>query len=114
MKSQPGLGAPGIVDAVAYEEKSAIYRLVLVVDAPWDHSTAQLKALQEKLNAYIGFALDGAMAEAYAGSEGKDVAIRVQCVDAPSGRTAATLAKMEQAIRDLGLGLEIAPRRPDA
>ena len=108
MTTPSGLAAPKLVDAVAYEEKTATYRLLLVVDAPWDHSTRQLNALQEKLNNYIGFALDGPMAERYPGSDGKDVVVRLQCATAPSGRTSATLQKMEAALKELGLGFELA------
>jgi hypothetical protein len=107
MPAPVGLASPKLVDVVTYEEKSATYRLLLVVDAPWDQSTAQLLALQEKLNNYIGFALDGPMAEKYPGSDGKDVLVRLQCRTAPTGRTQKTLAQMEAALKELGLGFEV-------
>ena len=103
----PGLATPKVVDAVTFEEKTSTYRLVLLVDVPWDQSTRQLLALQDKLNNYIGFALDGPMAERYPGSDGKDVIVRLQCPTAPTGRTAKTLQQMEGGLKELGLGFEL-------
>lgn len=102
-----GLQSPRTVDLVAYDKAADCYRLVLVESGPWDGSRAQLGRLQEKLNSYLGFALDGRMGELYPGAEAKDVVIRLELAQAPDPRTRAVLVRLEAAIREHGLGFEL-------
>jgi hypothetical protein len=54
---------------------------------PWDDTDARLFQLQEKINTYLSFALDGEMAEAYPEFEGKKVRLQIECPAPPGGRT---------------------------
>lgn len=103
---KPGLASPKTVDAVAFDPKEQVYRLILELDVVLDGSRAQALALQEKLNTYVGFALEE-MGDRYPGSEGKDVVIRVVAREAPQGKGAALLEKFKAAIVEQGLGFEV-------
>jgi len=51
----------GVIDVIAHDTKTG--EVVLVMNEPdkWDGSDARLLALQERLNAYVSFLLDGEM-----------------------------------------------------
>lgn len=51
------------VDVVALSPDGGTVELVVVADAPWTGSDAQLQSLQAKVQTYVGFALDGGLAE---------------------------------------------------
>lgn len=102
-----GIDNPGHIDVVAFDQAADLYRLVVVEDGPWDGSVVRLKRLQAKLNAYLGFALDGRMSELYPGAEGKDVVIRLELAQAPDPRTASTLRRLGAGVREQGLAFEV-------
>ncbi|MEI9896071.1 MAG: DUF6572 domain-containing protein [Chthoniobacter sp.] len=51
-----------------------------------DGSELRLFQLQEKINAYLSFALDGEMAEAYPQFDGKKIRLQLDCVGMPGQR----------------------------
>ena len=53
------------VDLVAFPKDSAVVELIVVNDSPWTSSEAQIMSLQQKIHAYVGFALDGPMTATY-------------------------------------------------
>jgi hypothetical protein len=65
---------------------------------PWDGSDEQLFQLQEKLNAYLSFALDGEMAEAYPHFAGKPLRLRLDCHAPPDTRTQEMLDAVSRQI----------------
>ena len=59
---------------------------MLVENKPWGASSDQSFILQEKLNAYLSFILDGEMLDAYPAFRNKSVRLVLECVKPPTGR----------------------------
>jgi len=76
-----------LIDIIATDEKSGRVVLVMRESRAWDGSDLQLFELQEKLNAYLSFALDGEMAEAYPHLAAKPLQLRLDCAQPPDSRT---------------------------
>ncbi len=58
------------VDVVALTPDGATVELVVVADAPWTGSDAQLQSLQAKVQTYVSFALDGPLLQQYPDARG--------------------------------------------
>jgi len=73
----------GVIDVIAEDAKTG--EVVLVMDEPneWDGSDEQLLALQERLNAYVSFLLDGELVEAHPEFAGKPARIELRCAHMP-------------------------------
>lgn len=102
------LDQSNVIDALGIEEASGRVVLVIRHDAPWDGSDAQLFLLQEKLNAYLSFALDGEMAEAYPDFAARPLALRIDSASLPEPRTLHLLAHVRQQIAFQDITLELA------
>jgi uncharacterized protein DUF6572 len=77
-----------VIDIIALDPATDEVALVMTETRPWDGSDARLFELQEKINAYLSFALDGEMAEAYPRFAGKRVRLELRCATPPDARTA--------------------------
>ena len=60
-----GLSHPGVLDAFAHDKRRDLLVLAMYESRPWNGNERQLQQLQEKLNAYASFILDGEMADAF-------------------------------------------------
>ena len=58
--------------------------LVMIEDRPWGSDPAQLDQLQEKLNNYLDYVLDGFLAQQYPAYAGRKIRIALECVNAVS------------------------------
>ncbi|MBL8633490.1 MAG: hypothetical protein JNM40_09695 [Myxococcales bacterium] len=95
-----------IIDLIARSENGR-YDLVFVIEkGEWEQHGA-LYALQEKLNTYSSYALDGAMTERYPESEGQSKVIRIMSVDRPPDEAVQFLMKVEALLVPEGLQLKL-------
>lgn len=78
-----GLQNPGVLDAFAHDTRADRLVLAMYETRPWLGDPGQLHQLQEKLNAYLSFVLDGEMAEAFPQLVGKPVEIQLRTVHEP-------------------------------
>ena len=90
--SQPAVVSSGVenahvIDVISFDEKRGEVALVMREARPWDGSDLRLFQLQEKVNAYLSFALDGEMAEAYPAFVGKNIRLQLESVTPPDHRT---------------------------
>lgn len=76
------------IDIIAHDSGTDAVVLTMVETRPWSGSDEQLFQLQEKLNAYLSFALDSEMVEAYPQFAGKKVRVELRCAQKPDSRTA--------------------------
>jgi hypothetical protein len=81
-----GLEHPGVLDAFAHDTREDKLVLAMYERRPWLGEDLQLFQLQEKLNAYLSFALDGEMAEAFPHLVGKPLEIQLRTVHEPDPR----------------------------
>ena len=85
-ETQPpgGIEKTNIIDSIVHDAKTDEVILTMVERRPWDDSDEQLFQLQEKLNAYVSFIMDGEMAEAYPALTTKLIRIRLECTTPPT------------------------------
>jgi hypothetical protein len=101
-----------IIDALGIDEASGRVVLVIRQAGAWDGSDAQLYLLQEKLNAYASFALDGEMAAAYPDFVGRGLGLRIDCVSPPDARTLHLLGHVRRQLGFQDIGLEVRASQP--
>lgn len=78
-----GLEHAGVLDFFGFNPASGEVLAVMVEKRPWNQPELQLFQLQEKLNSYLSFILDGEMLETYPQFEGKPVRLRLECANRP-------------------------------
>jgi hypothetical protein len=81
--------------------------LVAVEGREWDGSVEQLYELQEKVNRYVSFALEGEMVERYPHFAGRSVTIELRAVSAPDPATASFLDKIHDALELEGISFVV-------
>jgi len=85
----PGVENPMVMDLITLDPASDCVVLVMVERRPWGASPRQLQQIEEKINRYLGYALDGFLVQQYPHYAGKSVQIRLDCAEAPREQAAA-------------------------
>src|SRR5579871_6554885 len=78
-----GVEHPHVIDVLSQDGQTGDVTMVMIEPRPWDGTELRLFQLQEKINAYLSFALDGDMAEVYPQFVGKKLRLRLDCVGMP-------------------------------
>lgn len=91
-----GLENPGVLDAFAHDTRADKLVLAMYETRPWLGGEAQLMQLQEKLNAYLSFILDGEMSEAFPQLAGKPVEIQLRTVHEPEERASDLIRRIRE------------------
>jgi hypothetical protein len=78
-----GVEHAGVIDFLGFDAARSEVLLVMAEPRPWRDLELQLFQLQEKLNAYMSFVLDGEMTDTYPQFAGKKLRIRLECVEPP-------------------------------
>jgi hypothetical protein len=81
--------------------------LGMIEARPWDGSELQMFQLQEKVNAYLSFALDGELSEAYPALASKPLVLQLDCVEIPPEPVQQFLKVVSQQISLQGIKLRI-------
>lgn len=95
-----GLAQPGVLDALVHDHQRNCVILAMFERRSWDGGEEQLWQLQEKLNAYASFILDGEMAELHPELMRLPIFIQLRTLHPPS---AQALGLWEQARQQLAL-----------
>ena len=104
------LDQSNVIDALGIDESSGRVILVVRHEGAWDGSDAQLYLLQEKLNAYLSFALDGEMAEASPDFANRLLGLRIETATPPDPRTLHLLAHVRRQIQFQDITLDVRVR----
>ena len=104
---EPGVENAKLLDLITVDAESGKVVLVMYERRPWGASAQQLRQIEEKINRYMGYALDGFLVEHHPEHEGKAVQIRLECAEAPHGEAAAFVAAARHAIEEHGLELVV-------
>lgn len=107
-----GVEHPGVIDALTHDPATDEVTLLMVEPRPWDGSELQLFQLQEKLNAYLSFALDGEMDEAYPDLVGKPLRIQLNCATTPDAMAQNLLKLVRDQIAFQGIDLQVRAAQP--
>jgi hypothetical protein len=73
----------------------------------WSHGDRQLFQLQEKLNTYLSFALDGEMAAEHPEWADRPLRVQLDCVAPPSERAERMLSSVRGQISFQGIKLHV-------
>ncbi len=96
-----------VIDIITQDGKTGEVTLIMVEQRPWDGSELRLFQLQEKINAYLSFALDGEMVEAYPQFAGKKLRLRLDCVGMPGSDVVGFLSTVREQIGFQGIDFEV-------
>jgi hypothetical protein len=100
---EPGVQNPMIIDLITFDAETDTVVLVMTERRLWGAVPEQLKQIEEKVNRYMGYALDGFLVQHYPRYEGKRVRIRLDCAEAPHGEAMRFVSAMQHAIEGHGL-----------
>jgi hypothetical protein len=105
--SPRGVEHAHVIDIVAGDGKTGEAVLIMLEPRPWDGSERRLFQLQEKINAYLSFALDGEMAEAYPELLSKPLRLQIDCVGMPDATVVEFLSVVREQVGFQGINLEV-------
>lgn len=103
----PGVENPHILDLIGLDPASGDVVLTMIERRSWSAGPAQLGQIEEKINRYLGYVLDGFLAEQYPQYVGKRVQIRLDCAEEPHGEALRFVAAAEDAIGQHGIGFVV-------
>jgi hypothetical protein len=99
---------PAKVDLVTLSPDETTVELVIVADSGWSGSDEQIRSLQEKIQTYVGFAVDGHLAASYPDVADRPWTIVLRCGgDPPDARTAEVLERTAGPVRSYGGDLQV-------
>ena len=105
--SPRGVEHAHVIDVIAHDSKTDEVTLIMLEPRPWDGEEVRLFQLQEKINAYLSFALDGEMAEAYPQFNGKKIRLQLDCVGMPPSEVVGFLNAVREQISFQDINLEV-------
>jgi len=82
---KPGVENPMIMDLITLDPASDCVVLVMIERRAWGAHPRQLQQIEEKINRYLGYALEGFLVQQYPQYQGKSVQLRLDCAEAPHG-----------------------------
>lgn len=104
---EPGVQNPMIVDLIEWDDEAGRVVLAMVERRPWGSHPRQLAQIEEKINRYLGYVLEGHLGQQYPRYLGKGVRIRLDCAEEPAGEAARFVAAAQQAIGAEGIEFEV-------
>jgi hypothetical protein len=102
-----GLEHPGVLDAFAHDTRANKLVLAMYEGRPWSGEDWQLFQLQEKLNAYISFVLDGELADGFPDLAGKPVEIQLRSIHEPDAKTLDLIEHVRQQLALQQIAFEV-------
>ncbi len=99
----PGVQNPAVMDLITLDADADCVVLVMIERRKWGESPRQLHEIEEKINRYLGYALDGFLVQHHPQYEAKRVRIRLDCVEAPHGEALAFVDAAARVARAQGL-----------
>ena len=104
---EPGVENPKMIDLITLDPTTDKVVLAMIERRPWGAAPNQLQQIEEKINRYMGYALDGFLAEQHPQYEGRRVTIRLDCAEEPHGEAVAFVRAAAHAIGEHGLELVV-------
>ncbi|MFA7344749.1 MAG: DUF6572 domain-containing protein [Terrimicrobiaceae bacterium] len=102
-----GVAHPGVLDAFAYDGRRDTLVLAMYETREWTGGEPQLFQLQEKLNAYASFILDGEMAESFPQYADRPVEIQLRTRHEPDDVALRLLAAAREQLALQQIRLEV-------
>jgi hypothetical protein len=108
-----GVEHAGVIDFMGFDDKTGEVLMLMIERRPWAQAEVQLFQLQEKLNAYLSFILDGEMAEAYPDLMGKPIRIRLECATPPTNQELFFLQHVHDQLALQSIAFEVEVAAPE-
>lgn len=102
-----GIERAGMLDAFAHDTREDVLVLAMFETRAWEHGELQLYQLQEKLNAYVSFILDGEMRDTFPHLIGKPVRIELRTSFEPPQRAMDFLGRARDQLALQEIALEV-------
>ncbi len=102
-----GVQNPKVLDLITFDAAAGHVVLVMIERRPWGTDPQQFRQIEEKINHYLGFALDGFLVQHYPQYQDKPVQVRLDCAEQPHGEAVRFVQAAEQAIRAQGVGFAL-------
>ena len=106
-KAVNGVANPAVLDALAEDKVTGEIVLVMFEPRPWNLGDEQLFQLQEKLNAYMSFALDGELADQLPQFADRPVRVQLNCAEPPPEPVVSFLAKVREQVSYQGINFVV-------
>lgn len=104
---EPGVQNPMIVDLIELDPVSGRLILAMFERRPWGATPLQFRQIEEKINRYLGYVLDGHLGEQYPQYLGKTVLVRLDCLEEPHGEAIRFVTAASHVIRQEGLEFQL-------
>jgi hypothetical protein len=104
---EPGVQNPSLIDLITVDLTSNKVVLAMIERRPWGAVPEQLGQIEEKINRYLGYVLDGFLVQQYPQYEGRPVIIRLDCAEEAHGEAIRFVAAAAHAIASHGLELAV-------
>jgi len=75
----PGVSDTNVIDLVSRNPRTGAFTLIMVQDRAWDGLAEHLYELQQKVNSYLSFALDGELRKKYPDSADRSAPLQLEC-----------------------------------
>ena len=102
-----GVANPRIIDLITTDRERDEVVLKIFEPRPWGAVERQLHQLEDKLNAYFSYVLDGFLAQQYPQYKGRSVRIHIECVEEPGEAEEPFLTAATRFAASEGLGLTV-------
>ncbi len=100
---EPGVENAKLMDLITVEAATDTVILAMFERRPWGAHPHQFRQIEEKINRYMGYVLDGFLVQHYPQHQGKRVRLRLDCAEEPQGEAARFVAAAKHAIESHGL-----------
>ena len=111
---EPGVENAMLLDLIAVDPATDKVVLTMIERRTWGADARQFQQIEEKINRYMGYALDGFLAEHYPHYEGKRVQLRLECAEEPHGDAVLFVKAAARASEDHGLEFLVVVKPPAA
>ena len=101
-----GLEHPGVLDALAHDTRADKVVLAMYEARAWT-GELQLFQLQEKLNAYVSFILDGELQESFPDLASKSVEIQLRTLHDPDAKALEFISRVREQLALQQISFEI-------
>jgi hypothetical protein len=109
---EPGVENPKVIDLITVDAASGKLVLVMVERRAWGASPRQLQEIEEKINRYMGYVLDGFLVQHHPEHQDKAILIRLECAEAPHGVAVKFVQAAGHAVAMHGLEFEVKVTAP--
>lgn len=102
-----GLENSGTLDALAHDTRTGKLLMAMYETRPWEGGEEQLFQLQEKLNAYLSFALDGELEQTFPHLAHAPLEIQLRTRFEPSEEAWGLIARIREQLELQDIAFEV-------